>query len=776
MAGGRGIARELAGIDLASTDGEMQVVASFAGIAAGFGMAAGAHCGDAEWQNRIAQPRRLPGAEDDADVRKRDAQGADQLDKLRVAQFHARLKAAGARPNARKTHGELRLPALLQEVFQMGGQRARFRPPVRLQPEECSHADPAESSRIGALRAGEAPVKILLRPGGVKGSVGLAMIGLLIDDEAFCTGLDHGSVLGGFHRSHLQRQTRNFRHQRPHAALQVAARDEFRMLSGDEQKIAEAFRGEMPRFLHHRFDFERDAQDGILAGKTAIRAGIDALVGKIKRSKEPDGFSEMLPRQAGGLPRHLLELFIRLGLEKSGKAADGGGAKRVLDDFGKRHLGKRSNMKPRGALVNGEEKQRDFCFGFTRASGRSCVQLVFIMDHFVSFAHFLILLALFGAFGSVLVNLAFFRGLESARPDAEAPLVSILVPARNEAHNIAACVSSLLAQDYPFCEVLVLDDHSTDDTAEVLRGLGLRLNGMVSRYIVGEPLPPGWTGKSWACHQLARQARGEYLFFTDADTQHARGTVSALLACAKRRKADLVSAWPQLVTVTWSEKLIVPLIMLMAATMYPHWLVLLLQRIPVIVRLIPRRWVRMLGAANGQSMFFRSVAYEQIGGHAAIRGHIVEDVALGREVAARIGEGMRLWNCEALGFSTCRMYRRFSEVWEGFSKNVRGAFEESLFGFLFAGAIQILCFLLPCVLLFLPVGHRGTIIEEVALIYGIRVILTARFKTSWLGCALHPVGHALALLIGLNSWRSSLAGRVKWKGRTYSHTELPRLE
>ena len=394
----------------------------------------------------------------------------------------------------------------------------------------------------------------------------------------------------------------------------------------------------------------------------------------------------------------------------------------------------------------------------------------------VSLAHFLLLVALFGALGSVLLNLVCFSGLKEARPDHDAPLVSILVPARNEEKNIAECVRSLLAQDYPFCEVIVLDDHSTDGTAEILRGLGLRENGMVSRVVQGEQLPPGWTGKSWACHQLARQARGEYLFFTDADTWHHNGTVSALLACAKKYRADLLSAWPRLVTLTWSEKLVVPLILLIATTLYPHWLVLLLQRFPAVARRIPSRWLRLLGAANGQSMFFRRAAYERIGGHAAIRHHLVEDLALGRAVAAQIGEGVRLYNCEAIHFSNCRMYRSFGEVWEGFSKNLRGAFEDSLVGFLAVGATQAFCFLLPFVLLRFPIGSRSTILLEVLLIYGIRCILTLRFRTSWLGCVLHPLGHAIALAIGLNSWRLAASGRIRWKGRSYSGKQLAKLD
>ena len=195
--------------------------------------------------------------------------------------------------------------------------------------------------------------------------------------------------------------------------------------------------------------------------------------------------------------------------------------------------------------------------------------------------HSLILLALCWSLGMVLANLSCFDSLRVAEPfGPDAPMVSILVPARNEARNIAACAGSLLAQDYPNFELLVLDDHSEDATAEIARGLGVSESGERARLIRGEALPPGWCGKNWACHQLARAARGEFLFFTDADTAHAPGTVSAAIAYARKHRADLVSAWPRLVTVTWSEKLIIPMIVLLGMTLYPHWLVLLLQRWP----------------------------------------------------------------------------------------------------------------------------------------------------------------------------------------------------
>ena len=171
----------------------------------------------------------------------------------------------------------------------------------------------------------------------------------------------------------------------------------------------------------------------------------------------------------------------------------------------------------------------------------------------------------------------------------QAERVSVILPARNEALNIGACAGSLLAQDYPNCELLVLDDHSEDATAEILRGLGVSESGEQARLLRGEALPPGWCGKNWACDQLSRSARGKFLFFTDADTTHAPGTVSAAVAYALRTRAGLVSAWPRLVTVTWSEKLIIPMIVLLGMTLYPHWLVLLLQRHPGWAARMPMR-------------------------------------------------------------------------------------------------------------------------------------------------------------------------------------------
>lgn len=382
--------------------------------------------------------------------------------------------------------------------------------------------------------------------------------------------------------------------------------------------------------------------------------------------------------------------------------------------------------------------------------------------------HVLVIAVLLGSLGMVLVNLATFEGLRPVpSPAAGAPLVSILVPARNEALNIEACVRSLLAQDYPNFELFVLDDHSEDETGDLVRGLGVSESGARARLLRGAELPTGWMGKNWACHQLAGQARGEFLFFTDADTEHAPGTVSAAVAYARRTDAALVSAWPRLITKTLGEQLIIPIILFVGMVLYPHWLVRLLQLRARPGALLSDKLRRALGAANGQFIFLTRAAYDRIGGHEAVRDHVVEDLALGRAVAARMHEGLRLRNCESLSFSTCRMYRSFGEVWEGFTKNGRAAFEDSLGGFVAIGLLLTICFVVPFLLVAWPGPARGWVLMELALIYGIRFLLAWRFQTSWLSALLHPIGLGFALAIGLNSWRRSAGGGVTWKGRLY---------
>jgi chlorobactene glucosyltransferase len=378
--------------------------------------------------------------------------------------------------------------------------------------------------------------------------------------------------------------------------------------------------------------------------------------------------------------------------------------------------------------------------------------------------HACILFALLIALASVLVNCAHLRRLSASEPPVDAPLISVLVPARNEARCIERCVRSLLAQDWPELEVIVLDDCSEDGTGEILR----LIDDARLRVIAGAELPTGWVGKNWACHQLAQAARGEWLVFADADTEHGPGMVSAAFAHAQKTGADLLSAWPRLVTVSLGEKLVVPVIPFVGMILYPHALVTWLQRHPQTAARIPRRILRHLGAANGQFLLFRRESYERIGGHAAQRDHLVEDVGFGRAIAARMGEGMRFVNCDAGCLSTCRMYHSLAETWAGFTKNARAVFENNGLAFAAMGAVQFTLFLLPFIAILLPGSPRGLVLAEIGVIYATRFILAARMRTSWLGALLHPIGILLVLAIGMNSGLRSSTSGVQWKGRRYT--------
>lgn len=348
--------------------------------------------------------------------------------------------------------------------------------------------------------------------------------------------------------------------------------------------------------------------------------------------------------------------------------------------------------------------------------------------------------------------------------------VSVLVPARNEERRIRDCLASLMAQVPPVREIILLDDRSTDRTAEIARELGFGGEpGSRLRLLHGEELPGGWVGKNWACHQLSRAAdpASAHLLFTDADTIHSPACVRAALAHARSVRADLLSLWPDQITGTWSEKLVIPLGYLLFMAFQPFAILRWLQADPSRVS----RWgfsksrLAGMGVANGQFLLFRREAYRLLGGHEALKDHLVEDIAFGRRVASRTAEGMRLVNADGIELLRCRMYTGFAELWEGFSKNLRPVFEESHRSFLLFGIVISGLFLMPFLLAI--TGPFSGAWTAVGLIFLIRLILTLRFRTSWLGLVAHPLGILLALAIALNSWRLCLRRGIVWKGRVY---------
>jgi chlorobactene glucosyltransferase len=248
---------------------------------------------------------------------------------------------------------------------------------------------------------------------------------------------------------------------------------------------------------------------------------------------------------------------------------------------------------------------------------------------------------------------------------SEFPLVSVLIPARNEERALERCLRSLLAQDYGNFEVLVLDDQSSDGTAAIVQRL--TREDVRFRLIRGADLPSDWLGKHWACQQLAEQAQGTLLLFTDADTVHHPQALANAVSARQREGADMLTAFPREILGSWGEKLTVPLF---------GWSFLCFQ--PVL--LIHRTRLRRVSVAVGQFMLFRREALVQVGGFAAVRGDIADDLALARAIRKA---GLRLRVLDGTDRVECRMYHGFKEALVGFSKNLFAAFRYNLLLFLF---------------------------------------------------------------------------------------------
>lgn len=327
------------------------------------------------------------------------------------------------------------------------------------------------------------------------------------------------------------------------------------------------------------------------------------------------------------------------------------------------------------------------------------------------------------------------------------PRVSVLVPARDEAENIGNCLSGLLAQDYPDVEIIVLDDHSTDETAEIAHRWQQRSPNL--RLISGAPLPDGWLGKNWACHQLSEAASGDILIFADADTRHQPLAIRGTVGWMQRQQLGMLTAFLTQKTCTWAEKLAVPLIYLLVYSSLPLWLTRF-SRSPSTV------------AANGQWIAFTREAYEKLGGHTAVRSEIVEDMCLGRLAKSK---NINQLAVSAADVIRCRMYHSAKEVVQGFSKNLFGIVNYRMSGLVLLLGIMLFTGVLPFGLLFVP-GVANLGIVAVALLLAIRIIAGWRFGISggW-GMLAHPLGVLLVCAIGIRSLWQYRNGGIRWKGR-----------
>jgi chlorobactene glucosyltransferase len=360
---------------------------------------------------------------------------------------------------------------------------------------------------------------------------------------------------------------------------------------------------------------------------------------------------------------------------------------------------------------------------------------------------------------NLLLNL---RALRKPKSDIElpvpAPLISILVPARNEEANICVCLESLRQQDYPNFEILVLDDSSTDGTADIVARIAAEDNRV--RLLRGQPLPPGWAGKTFACHQLAQEARGSWLLFTDADTVHAPAMLRRVLGVALISRAALISGFPyQRTTSIWQKTAMPILFYFMLLCWMPFWW-------------LQRSRCRMPSVAIGQFLFFSAEEYRSIGGHEAVKSRIVEDVWLGIEVSRHKYRQLTL---DLSSLVSCQMYREFGSMWDGITRwlyTVASLSAVSLVGMI---AVVLLLFLAP--FLWLAYGlllaqpafaWEVLVMLQVAIVFLARFLAGRRFSQSKTSILLHPIGVAFLLLVSFYASYQYLTGAgVKWKGRVY---------
>ncbi|HUS14486.1 MAG TPA: glycosyltransferase [Chloroflexia bacterium] len=366
--------------------------------------------------------------------------------------------------------------------------------------------------------------------------------------------------------------------------------------------------------------------------------------------------------------------------------------------------------------------------------------------------------------GVLLLNMAVLPDLRRYPPPAlaDAPLVSVLVPARNEAANIEACVRGLLASNYPAFEVLVLDDESTDGTAAILAPLAAADPRL--RVLGGTPLPPGWMGKAHACAQLASAARGALLLFTDADVRHAPALLGHAVAVLRAREAGLLSIFPTQITGSLAERLVVPVMQ--------HFAAYVLLPLPLMTSLRSRAFA----AANGQFLLFGREAYDACGGHAAVRGLVLEDVALARAVKAA---GLRIMLANGHGLVACRMYDGATQVWAGFGKNLFAFFNRSWLFLIAAAVVSGALWVLPPIMALAALpgalgqplgGSTWVLVLLPAAQYGVtvltRLILAVRCGGRTGDSLLHPLGVAMVLAIAIHSGRLAARGGATWKGRS----------
>ena len=321
-----------------------------------------------------------------------------------------------------------------------------------------------------------------------------------------------------------------------------------------------------------------------------------------------------------------------------------------------------------------------------------------------------------------------------------APPVTAIIPARDEEHAIATTLSALVPQ---VRQVVAVDDESRDGTRAAMASVaGVEV-------IDGTPPPPGWLGKPWACHQAVARAEQPWLLFADADVRFAPGAVAALLEFARSCDAPGATAFPYLETGTRIERAVLPVAgALMQVAIIPSWAA-------------RARW-SSLAIGIGGCLLIEREFYDAIGGHAARRGEVIDDLALAR-AAKRAGRLLPWARGEAL--IRLRYYRGAGEMWNGWRKNASHAWGGSIPAALTAGAVVQTALLAPWVAAVRGrrAGWLGVALQATTLV---QVMRSTDIPRGYALCA--PAGAAFIGAVGQQAVIDRLRGRAQWRGRAVS--------
>jgi len=341
-----------------------------------------------------------------------------------------------------------------------------------------------------------------------------------------------------------------------------------------------------------------------------------------------------------------------------------------------------------------------------------------------------------------LVNLMSRLHLPDWKP-ASFPKVSVLIPARNEEAVLGRLLNSLEKQDYPDFEVFVCDDHSSDNTEEILNWI----SGEDERFhwFLGEKLPDDWLGKNFACHQLAQKASGKYLIFLDADVELSPDAITKAVAFFQEKELSLLSVFPQQKMESFAEQITVPVM---------NWI--LQSLLPMI--LVQKTNFPSLSAANGQLMMFDAENYRTHQWHSQVRNQNVEDIRLARMIKA---EGFRIAVLLGDHDVFCRMYRTFDEAVIGFSRNIHEYFGGKrlvMLAFWF-----IICF--GPFIVFFATGWTFFSLF-VLMVLSNRVFISAACRQNiFLSVLLHPVQMISFTAVVLYNIFRRIKKETTWKGR-----------